>query len=310
MQAELERRLWLHLLLFLATCGTTFLSGALSGPGGFSLTDGLLYMAAIMSILLVHEMGHYTAARHHGVEASLPYFLPLPLLGIGTLGAVIRMREPPSSRAALLDIGAAGPLAGVLIALPVCFLGLQLSPVQPLANLPAGAGLEGNSFAYLLLKHLAHPAMGPQDDVYLHPLAWAGWLGLLVTSLNLLPVGQLDGGHVVFALLGPRWHRFISRITRSIVLFLGVVGVVAAIATQSDGAFGWLEDGGLGPLALRLTGLLPWLVWFGLLCVLRTDHPPVFADAPLGRGRRAIGWSALGLLCATFTPVFLSRVSR
>ncbi len=303
------QKLWLHGLLFFTTCATTFYAGSFSGGEYFSIPDGLMFMAAIMGILLVHEMGHFTAARLHGVDASLPYFIPMPLPPIGTFGAVIQMRRLPETRAALLDIGAAGPLAGLLVAVPVCYIGLRLSPVQPLADLPAGAILEGNSLLYLLLKHLAHPGLGPADDVFLHPLAWAGWIGLLVTSLNLLPAGQLDGGHVLYALLGSDTHRRVARLVRQVVLVMGLVGLACWLALLYDPALTWLQQRGLDWPVLRGSGTLPWLVWSILLRFVGRRHPPVRdEDAPLGGGRTAIGWIALAMLVLTVTPVIWSPV--
>lgn len=311
-EADLQdqpRRLWLHGLLFFATCATTFSAGYLNGRQDAAVLDGLMYMLAIMGILGVHEMGHFAAARFHRVDASLPFFIPMPLPPIGTFGAVIRMRKPPDTRAALLDIGAAGPLAGLLVAIPVCFIGLELSPVQPLADLPDHAILEGNSLIYLLLKYLAHPGMGPGDDVFLHPLAWAGWIGLLVTSLNLLPAGQLDGGHILYGLLGPKAHARVARAVRLGVLSLGTCGLVCTLLMLYDPAVEWIKDHGLQGAALRGSGMLGWLVWAVLLRFVGRKHPPVNDErAPLSTGRKAIAWLSLVLLLLTFMPVFVSQV--
>ncbi|HOX44228.1 MAG TPA: site-2 protease family protein [Myxococcota bacterium] len=300
------RRLWLHLLLLLATCATTFQAGSQDGD----FLAGLVYMSAIMGILLVHEMGHFTAARVHHVDASLPYFIPVPYTPLGTFGAVITMREPPRRQAALLDIGAAGPLAGVLVAIPVCYLGLTLSEVRPLAELPPGAVLEGNSLLYLLLKHLAHPGLLPGDDIWLHPLAWAGWIGLLVTSLNLLPAGQLDGGHVTYALFGPRWHARLARLVRAGVLVLGLLGLACTLALTWQPWVDRLVAEGLIGWVLRGAGMAGWLLWAVLLHFIGRQHPPVQDEAtPLAPARRLVGWACVGLAIATFTPVFLSQVT-
>jgi len=302
-------RWWLHGLLFFATCATTFYAGSFSGGELLSFSDGLMYMSAIMGILLVHELGHYTAARLHRVDASLPYFLPVPLPPIGTFGAVIRMRRPPDSRASLLDIGAAGPLAGMLVAVPVCFIGLVLSSVKPLADLPAGAIMEGNSLLYQALKWLAHPELGPAQDVFLHPLAWAGWIGLLVTSLNLLPAGQLDGGHVLYALLGRDRHLAVGRWVRRAVLVMGLTGLACQALLLYNPAVDWLSARGLDGVVLRGGGMFGWLVWALLLRFVGRDHPPVEdEDTPLSRSRRIVGWLALAVLVLTFMPVFLSQV--
>ncbi len=169
------------------------------------VTGGATFATALLAILLTHEFGHYFAARWHGVPASLPYFIPLPLLSpFGTMGAVISMPERIRSRNALLDIGASGPLAGLAVALPVLVFGLLESPIRPIS----GEGLqEGQSLLYLLIKRVVLGPIPAGHDVFLTPLAFAGWSGLFVTALNLIPIGQLDGGHVLYALLGPRANR-------------------------------------------------------------------------------------------------------
>ncbi len=309
MENRVHRRWWLHLLLFFTTCATTFYAGLYSG-GVLSFSDGIIYMSAIMTILLVHELGHFTAARIHKVDASLPYFIPMPLPPIGTFGAVITMARPPETKASLLDIGAAGPLAGVLVAIPVCFLGLVLSKVQPLSQLPKGAIMEGNSLLYMMLKHLAHPEMGPGDDVFLHPLAWAGWIGLLVTSLNMLPAGQLDGGHVVYALFGRKAHFRIAWIVRRGVLLLGLTGLACQVIIAYKPAFAWMASLGLDELVLRASGMLGWLIWAILLRFVGGKHPSTHDEnTPLDPWRRMVGWTALGIMVLTFMPVFISPVS-
>ncbi len=211
------RRLLLHAGLFLATFLTTTAAGAMlmharAGVEGWEailpISDGLSYSLPLMLILLSHELGHYIVARLHGVDASLPYFIPLPpSFGLGTMGAVIGMRDVTSDRKKLIDIGAAGPLAGLLVAVPVILYGLHRSPVGPLVP---GGEQEGNSLLYALLKHAATGAWLPDGkrDVFLHPTAWAGWVGLLVTMINLIPIGQLDGGHIATAYFGNRYGRF------------------------------------------------------------------------------------------------------
>lgn len=299
------RRYGFHLLLFVLTCATTWLAGAWSAGGpGLDAAAGGMFAAAIMSILLIHEMGHYLAARRHRVEASLPYFLPAPFPPVGTFGAVIRMREPPRSRSALLDIGMWGPLAGLLPALLACLVGLRLSPLVEMSDLPKGAMLEGNSLLYLGLKRLAHPGMGPSQDVLLHPLAWAGWLGLLVTSLNLLPAGQLDGGHVAYALFGPDTHRRLSRIVHLGVFVLGLLGLVCELVPVFDGAAAFAREHGWLPWLRWGSGMLPWLVWTVLLRFVGGRHPAVSDadDAAPSPARRRLGLMTLALFALTFTP--------
>ena len=272
-----------------------------------------MHMTAIMSILLVHEMGHYTAARVNQVDASLPYFIPLPpfilgAAGIGTLGAVIHIRQIPHNNRSLLDIGAAGPLAGVLIAIPICYLGLVMSDVFAITDLPKEANLEGNSLIYLILKKIAHPEMQADQDISMHPLAWAGWLGLLVTSLNLLPAGQLDGGHILYALFGQRIHKSVATSVVIAVGFLGVCGFCCLLISGYNTSMSWAKLNNLDLLVNRGTGLWPWLIWFFLLRFIGRSHPTIDDEQALDPKRRVIGWIALCVLVLTFTPVFISKV--
>ena len=190
----------LHVLLFLITLLTTTAAGALHAGADpledpWALLSGLPFSVTLMSILLVHEMGHYLVSRHHGVQASLPYFIPAPSF-IGTFGAFIRMKSPPPDRKSLFDVAAAGPLAGLALAVPAVIVGLHLSTMTA-SETPSGGLTLGSS---LLLSFLSKATLGllPEEvNIALHPIGFAGWIGLLVTALNLLPVGQLEGGHVI-----------------------------------------------------------------------------------------------------------------
>jgi membrane-associated protease RseP (regulator of RpoE activity) len=236
-----------------------------------NLLVGAPFAGSLLLILGFHELGHYLAARAYGVQVSLPYFIPLPLPPMGTMGAIIRMRSPIPSRKVLFDIGIAGPLLGLVFALPILTLGLMLSPVKPLAGV---ALQEGNSLAYLFLKWLIKGPIAPGYDVMLHPLALAGWLGLFVTALNLMPLSQLDGGHLVYAVLGRR-HR------TAVWLFLGVL-MVLYFVSQWEG----------------------WLVWIVLAIGLGLRHPPPLDDrTPLDPARRALAVLALALLAVLLTPL-------
>jgi len=209
-------------------------------------------------------------SRKHGVSVSLPYFIPAPSF-IGTFGAVIKMRSPFLDRRALLDIGIAGPFAGLAVTVPILYAGLTLSSTVPL---PAEAGIPlGNC---LLFSFLAWAAVGPlpdQGSLVLHPMAFSGWIGLLVTSLNLLPAGQLDGGHVAYALFGER-QKTLAVWTVALLVLIGIPG--------------W-------------TG---WLFWAALLLIIGLPHPPVVhADVPLDGKRKVLGWLAYVTFVATFMPV-------
>jgi membrane-associated protease RseP (regulator of RpoE activity) len=310
----LRPRHWLHALLFLATFLTTTGQGASDAHGGtiWPLADGLTYSVPLMAILVFHEFGHYFAARAHGVPATLPFFVPLPPgVGLlGTMGAVI-FQSPTSDRKKLIDIGAAGPLAGLLVAIPVLFYGLTLSEVRPLA---AAGTQEGNSILYAVLKRLATGEWLPGGgrDVVLHPIAWAGWAGLLVTMLNLLPIGQLDGGHVATAYFGNRYSRVAAVLHGALaVLGVAVMAVVYASARRDLGALGEAV-GGLTPGYMATFASTLWLVWFGLLFLMKRMaqgqyHPPV-ADLPLPRSRVVLFWVVSISFVLIFMPVPL-RIS-
>lgn len=266
----------IHVLLFLATLLTTTLAGSFQA-GVNPLTDprllarGLPFSVTLMGILLVHEMGHFVTSRWHGVEATPPYFIPGPPFLIGTFGAFIRMRTP-TNRRALFDVGAAGPWAGFVVAIPAVLYGLAHSQVRPLAAPEVGGVALGNSAVFALLSRLAL-GVSPQDaTIILHPVALAGWFGLFVTFLNLLPVGQLDGGHVVYALLGRR-HRWVARLSLVTILVLAFLG--------------WKG----------------WVLWAVLIFMIGLDHPPTLDDRPLDPWRRAAAWLTIALFFATFMAV-------
>jgi membrane-associated protease RseP (regulator of RpoE activity) len=293
------QRLGLHLLLFIATCLTTTLTGALmvvpdaakESAMQWALTHlsrGLSYSAPLMTILVVHEMGHYIVARIHGVPASLPYFIPVPPpLGLGTLGAVIGMR-PSRNRNHIIDIGAAGPLAGLVVAIPIVIYGLAHSTVGPI---PKDASFEGNSILYMLLKRVitGHWLPGRGLDVELGQVAMAGWIGLFVTMLNLLPIGQLDGGHVATGYFGGERYERVSRALHFALPAWAIANFVYATA------YGHFAEGASLPRAAALAisvGASP-LVWFGLMFLLRRMsggryHPPLEDEIQPTTGRRAL----------------------
>jgi Zn-dependent protease len=260
-----------------------------------ALLTGGMYTLALLGILGAHEMGHYLVARHYKVQTSLPFFIPLPIGILGTLGAVIAMREPAPNRRIQFDIGIAGPLAGLLVAIPVMILGLSLSTVTTtqafLNDLPAGIETsilhEGQSVAYLGLKYLVFGQVLPQGnlDVWVHPVAFAAWAGLLVTALNLLPIGQLDGGHVLYGLFGKRAG--LARIP--------VIGALALLAIS-----GSLRDAGVIDLGFGWSG---WWLWIVMMLFLLRRHAPVLDEITgLDARRKALGVTVLVIFILIFTP--------
>ena len=269
-----------NIVLFLLTVLSTIVAGsqAFFAFNPFleprRLLEGIPFSFTLLAILGTHEFGHYFTARAYGASVSLPYFIPAPPpLLFGTLGAIIRMRSPARDRNSLFDIAAAGPLAGLVVALPALWIGLGWSKV---AAVPAGESVAfGDSLLLRLMTWLAFGPLPPGHDVFVHPVALAGWVGLFVTALNLIPVGQLDGGRIAYALFGAR-HRQIS-----IATFLGLLALGA------------------------VTGAGNWFVWaFLLLFVMGFHHQPPLDDlSPLSPGRYAVGFLCLLLLILLIPPV-------
>lgn len=301
--AEQPPRYTLALALFALTCASTTYVGSYGGDW----TSGLHYSVPLMAILLAHELGHYIAARIHRVPASLPYFIPIPIGPLGTMGAVILMRGRIRSRNALLDIGAAGPLAGMAVALPVLAYGIARSEVQPLPPPGTVYFQEGHSLLYAGLLRLLKGPIPEGYDIMLGPTAFAGWAGLLVTMLNLIPALQLDGGHVAYSVLGERYHA-VSRLLRrallplSFVIALAYGGPAFAAGKRGDALVGELMAG------------MQWFVWWLVLSLMARgagggrEHPPVDALPLLTRGRTALAWFTLSLFVLTFMPAWLRSV--
>ncbi|MDI6814413.1 MAG: site-2 protease family protein, partial [Desulfitobacteriaceae bacterium] len=272
-----------------------------------SLSNGIAFAASLLAILLAHEFGHYLVGRAHGEQVTLPYFLPFPFSAFGTLGAFINMKAPPKNKRALLDISLAGPLAGLAVAFPILILGLSLSKISVLPSSPhSGVGIqvEGNSILYLFAKWIVYGKLLPQPisygglpewlywlryiftgrpfpyggtDVLLHPVAWAGWAGLLVTSLNLIPAGQLDGGHVTYVLLGKKAPRLLPLVLGALVL-----------------------------LGLFWNG---WWIWAVLVFTLGRQYAePLDQITELDATRRAVAYFAILLFILVFIPVPLLSI--
>lgn len=239
------------------------------------LWRGLPYALSILAILGAHELGHYFTARRHNLAVTLPYFIPFPFGLFGTFGAFIQLREPLRNRKALLDVGASGPLAGLIVTIPILFIGLATSQIGPIN--PGGI-VEGNSVLYALAKVAVFGEFLPnsQVDVYVNQLAWAGWTGLFVTGLNLIPLGQLDGGHVMYALFGRRAR----------LMFYPLIGVLALLTALSGGA----------------------LIFILLLLILlgRTYAVPLDDISPIDKRRRRIAVFTLIVFALVFVPIPLT----
>ncbi|MEN8240428.1 MAG: site-2 protease family protein [Chloroflexota bacterium] len=310
-----------NLVLFLFTLLSVIWVGALYSYEGpfpedlglqieliFSIIKtGLPYGLSILAILLAHEFGHYLAARYHQADVTLPYFIPFPFSSFGTMGAFIQLKTPPKNKRILHDIGVAGPLAGLFVAIPILLIGLSLSPVTEISvsTLPEGSILtvEGNSIIYLVSKYIVHGELlpAPQDyggvaplwywirymftghpspiggrDVMLHPMAWAGWAGLLVTALNLLPVGQLDGGHALYVLVGKK----------ALGVFPYILGVLALLGLVWPG----------------------WWLWMFLIYRFGQRHAePLDQITELDSRRQMIAIFVLILFVLLFTPIPLTQ---
>jgi membrane-associated protease RseP (regulator of RpoE activity) len=268
-----KRRIRLPILLFIATCLTTLLAGIDNSSAQLTwmerISRGLMYAVPLMTILVCHEMGHFIQAWRHGVYASFPYFIPMPSM-IGTMGAVIAMEPRMGHRRALFDIGISGPLAGLVPTIICCVLGIYWSePVQ-------GKGDLGDPMLFKILIYLMNIHIHPGGDLLLHPIAFAGWVGLLITSINLIPIGQLDGGHVLYALLGRK-----ANIVARILLFAAIVIVT----------FNYKE-------------LFMWILMLFLLILMGPNHPPTADDEePLGWPRIILGWLTLAFIPIGFTPM-------
>ena len=268
-----------HLILFILTFISTLMAGAIMQGGNplvnpFDIHLGIPFSLTLMLILGCHEFGHYYYALKHNVDATLPYFLPAPpyLFIIGTFGAFIKIKSPIYRKDALLQIGAAGPIAGFIIAVPALIIGLLLSEVIEKNDIQ-GAIILGDSILMKILTFITHPGLLESQDIMLHPIAFAGWIGLLVTMLNLLPIGQLDGGHIAYAMLGEKQD---------------IIGKLAFLL--------------LIPLSFFS---INWLIWGILLLLLMRSvkHPPIQdIHAPLSYKDKQIGYVCLIIFILCFIP--------
>ena len=318
-------KIWVNIVLFIATVVSVIIAGTIYTLGGIyngqaapsfrdlipyivkSLGGGLAFAVSLLAILLAHEFGHYLAGRYHKTHVTLPYFIPFPFSYFGTMGAFIQLKEPPRNKRILLDIGISGPIAGLVVAIPVLYLGLSLSRIGSIpAYLPPGQGLtiEGNSILYLLTKLMVFGQLLPAPnnfgglspiiywlryfftgqplplggvDVMLHPVAWAGWAGLLVTALNLIPAGQLDGGHVIYVLWGKRANILLPFILTALVIL----------------GFFWAG----------------WWLWALLIFILGRLHAePLDQITSLDPQRRMVAVMGMVIFVLVFTPVPLLAI--
>lgn len=337
-------RVVVHVVLFLLTYASTTIAGAAYlGTAAVTSNDiftayiqvltanlpgALLFSTLLMIFLTAHEFGHYFAARAHGVGATLPYYIPLPLLSpFGTMGAVIRLRSPIPTRAALFDIGVAGPLAGFVVALAYLVIGIVTMPgiealyqfhpdYRGLAALPTRGEHFGDFLLFVGLRELL-VAPGqffpPLNEIYHFPFLAVGWFGMFVTALNMIPAGQLDGGHIAYAMFGFR-QRVIARWVFRALLFIGLGSVASLLldATrtyQPDALYQFFQRL-LGPPMEIVASIMPWwldgfggwLFWaFLVRYFFRLEHPPLHDPAPLDARRRAIGWFSFVMLVLVFS---------
>ena len=302
-----------NLLMFVLTVFSVMLTGAQIPAGvpiptdffgqlalmGRYIFTGWPFAVALLSILLAHEFGHYFAGRYHDTDVSLPFFIPLPFSLLGTMGAVINMREMPKNKRTLFDIGVAGPLAGLIVSIPVLFIGLHLSSIGPVLASDGGGYIEGNSLLYLLAKYIVFGQLLPAPinfnglppllywlayfftgqpvplggmDVLIHPVALAGWAGILVTAINLIPAGQLDGGHILYVLFGKK----LRRVLPVILVIMAIMGVF------------WPG----------------WWLWVAILFFFGRSHPETRDEiTEIDPQRRVLAWLMILIFFLVFTPV-------
>jgi len=274
-KAKPQQNILLNIILFIATVATTLFAGAMNSGGNplqnFSdILLGIPFSFSIMAILTCHELGHYFISKREGMVTTLPYFIPMPFHPIGTFGAIIKMKSLVPSRRSLLRVGMAGPLAGFLVALPITIAGITLSEIKVVPEAEQYLRL-GNSLLFWIIAKIIHPVVAEGADIYLHPMAFAGWLGFLVTSMNLIPIGQLDGGHVAFSIFMKK-RRYMYAPLFAILI-----------------ALGFLWPG--------------WIVWLILVFFL-TRQDPIIQDSitPITKQDKVYGLLTLIVFILTFMP--------
>ncbi len=326
-----------YILLFILTFITCLVAGAQWGNYNFleisNWIYGWQYAVLILTFLSAHEFGHYFAARYYKINTSLPYYIPFPIpivLNFGTFGAIIRMREPIQSKKALFDIGIAGPIAGYVVSLIFLIIGFMNLPteydifkIHPEYLTEFGGSIPqiglhfGDTLMFWLFKWLFVPNGGfmpPMNEIYHFPFLNVGWFGLFVTSMNLLPIGQLDGGHIVYAMFGRKVHYRIARSTMWFLVGIGAIGSVYEIYMFLQGTFNsqimqsfqeylypklhWVYQN--YPFLSQFWA--GWLLW-GLIgkFFIKLHHPPAIDETPIGKGRMILGWFAIFMLISSFS---------
>ncbi|MGE5399386.1 MAG: site-2 protease family protein [Ignavibacteriales bacterium] len=307
-----KNRIGIHILLFVVTFITTTIAGMewITGNMGpyqiSSLMVGLPYSISMLFILGTHEFGHYFAARYHGVKATLPYFIPLPsfsgaFLNFGTMGAVIRTKSVVYDNKTMFDIGVAGPIAGFIASMIVLIYGFTHLPgvgyilaIHPDYFTPSattgGEALQfGDTLLFSLMRNLLTSKaqfVPPMTEIYHYPYLCVGWFGLFVTSMNMIPVGQLDGGHIVYSMFGSLKHKIVAQISMGILGLLGLIGIGEALLNWNLG-IGWIG----------------WLFWgLVLFFFIKVKHPPVVSFNELDRKRMILGYISLAILIVCFSP--------
>ncbi len=290
----------IHIVLFVTTVFTTFLSGYLQGG---SIASGIFFSFSIMFILGSHELGHYMYARRHNILVSPPYFIPVPPPFIaGTMGAFIKIKSQIRSKSSLFDIGVAGPLFGVVATLPILFIGLKMSQIVPVTEFENGSVIRlGSSLLFELFVDmtLGSDAIKEGEDIMLHPMAFAGWIGLFVTAINLIPSGQLDGGHLIFSLFSKKVHSFFSHASIVLLIILGMGSEPFMNLFQSLG----MDVQGSSNYP-TLEGWFGWLIWVLALILIGTGHPPTeYEEEDIGIKRKLLALLTLLVFIGCFMPI-------
>ena len=320
-QKPKKSKYWINILLFISTFVTTVFAGVgWLGKDPMQLLNfplGITYAILIMLVISTHEFGHYFAARIHKVPVTLPYYIPFPILGLnpfGTMGAVIRMKATHYSRKALFDIGAAGPIAGWITCIGILIIGYQTLPgIEYLYNIHPEIEINGlnqsgfhfgDNLAFSALGNLFAPAgafVPPMNEVYHYPFLCVGWFGLLITSLNLMPIGQLDGGHIIYCMF-PKYYKPVARFFFVLLLIFGLIGMLPILDYYEV-----FSISGVSPILdwIIQFGSVTWLIWAVLIFwIIKIEHPDTldYNDKPLDTGRMLVGILCIFIFIVSFTP--------